>query len=392
MTTTLPHDHDGADVPPDDLAPPGDRTVPDDGPWDEPGSGPEPDPALGEAAARLRAWRATRAGTGERPARDDGGRGRSLDAAPWPAVAAAREPGEAAGTVPGAVPDAAPRPVQPDEDELAARLRARRSARHVAAAYAAAHGHPLGAHDDAGGPRRWSIGLRTAVVASVVVLVVAVVVAVVATARPDDVITLAGASAPSAAPSGSAAPTAAPSSAPESGAPAGAEGSAESSASADPPPGTVVVHVVGEVREPGLVTVPSGARVADAVAAAGGTTRRADAAALNLARAVVDGEQIRVPRPGEQLPSADGAAGPGGAEGAAGPGAGGAGTAPGTAVNLNSAGAADLEELPGIGPALAERIIAWRDENGPFTSVDELDEVSGIGPSVLGQVRDLVTL
>ena len=330
MTTTLPHDPTGADgVPP---------------------AGPEPDPEpatpLDEAAARLQAWHAVREH---------------------------REPPPGGRPAPGVTGAAAPADVDPEEDELAARLRARRSAQHVAAAYTAAHGHPLADPDAGGGRRRWSLGLRAAVVASVVVLLVAVVAAVVATARPDDVVTLAGTEASPASAATGPAPSE-PSSEPEP----------EPSASAAA--GVVVVHVVGEVREPGLVTVPTGARVADAVAAAGGTTKRADAAALNLARAVVDGEQIRVPRPGEQPQEGDETSAPGG--GADVPSE----DPSGGQVDLNTAGTAELEELPGIGPALAGRIIAWRDENGPFTSVDELDEVSGIGPSVLEQVRDLVRL
>lgn len=344
MTTTLPHDHAESSRPSDEPprtgpspgALPATHAAPPRDPGDE--AGPDDDPALHEAAARLHAWHALReeavAGAGAAPA----------------------------------------------EDELTARLRSRQSARHVAAAYAAAHGHPLGGHDDGAGPRRWTLGLRAAVVASVVVLLVAVVVAVVASARPDDVITLAE----------DAAPTAVATSAPpvEEAAAEGDPGersAPDGDAGATPPPGTVVVHVVGEVREPGLVTVPAGARVADAVAAAGGTTRRADAAALNLARAVVDGEQIRVPRPGEEPVEAVEP------EGAL-PGAGTGPNADGGVVDLNTAGATELEQLPGIGPALAGRIVAWRDEHGPFTSVDELDEVSGIGPAVLGQVRDLVRL
>ncbi|GAB6938968.1 ComEA family DNA-binding protein [Isoptericola variabilis] len=387
MTTTLPPDHGDADAPPPDPLALADARPSDARPG---GSEEGPDRALGEAAARLQAWRVLRADADAPPSAGrgpwDGREGGRLPEA-WPAV-------DLAGGQ-----DGAGRPTPDGEDELADRLRARRSARHVAAAYTAAHGHPVDGHDDGGGPRRWSIGLRAAVVASVAVLLVAVVVAVVATARPDDVITLAGASAssaasqasvgPSAAPSGASEPaggtTAATGSFPEG---AGGAGRPPGTSEAAPAPGTVVVHVVGEVREPGLVTVPAGARVADALAAAGGTTRRADAAGLNLARAVVDGEQIRVPRPGETVP-APGAV-PDGADGSATGGA--PGTSPGGAVSLNSATAADLEVLPGIGPALAGRIVAWREENGPFTSVDELDEVSGIGPSVLAQVRDLVTL
>lgn len=385
MTTTLPPDHGDADAPPPDPLALADALPRDARPGrSEAGS----DRALGEAAARLQAWRALRADAGAPPGVGrgpwDGHEGGEppVGATPWPAVGLRGGRDEASWVTPAG------------EDELADRLRARRSARHVAAAYTAAHGHPVDGHDD-GGPRRWSIGLRAAVVASVAVLLVAVVVAVVATARPDDVITLAGASASSAASAASVGPsaasepadgtTAATDSTPEGDGGAGRPPGASASA---PAPGTVVVHVVGEVREPGLVTVPVGARVADALAAAGGTTRRADAAGLNLARAVVDGEQIRVPRPGEAVP-APGAA-PDGADGSTTGGA--SSTSPGGAVSLNSATAADLEVLPGIGPALAGRIVAWREENGPFTSVDELDEVSGIGPSVLAQVRDLVTL
>ncbi|HWV77832.1 MAG TPA: ComEA family DNA-binding protein [Isoptericola sp.] len=385
MTTTLPPDHGDADAPPPDPLALADALPSDARPA---GSEGGPDRALGEAAARLQAWRALRAdaetpGAGRGPWDGREGGRLPVGATPWPAV-------DLAGGQ-----DGAGRPTPDGEDELADRLRARRSARHVAAVYTAAHGHPVDGHDDGAGPRRWSIGLRAAVVASVAVLLVAVVVAVVATARPDDVITLAGASASSAASEASGDPSAA--SEPAAGTTAatgsvragdGGAGRPPGTSEAAPAPGTVVVHVVGEVREPGLVTVPAGARVADALAAAGGTTRRADAAGLNLARAVVDGEQIRVPRPGETVPA------PGAVpDGTGGSTTGGASSAsPGGAVSLNSATAADLEVLPGIGPALAGRIVAWREENGPFTSVDELDEVSGIGPSVLAQVRDLVTL
>ncbi|MBD5787911.1 helix-hairpin-helix domain-containing protein [Cellulosimicrobium terreum] len=139
------------------------------------------------------------------------------------------------------------------------------------------------------------------------------------------------------------------------------------------------MHVVGQVADPGLVTVDAGARVADAIAAAGGAAREADLAALNLARTVTDGEQIVVPRPGEAVAAAP----PPGTDAA--PGGQGA-----QVVDLNTADASMLDELPGIGPVLAERIVVWRTDNGPFTSIDELGEVSGIGPAVLADVRDLV--
>lgn len=146
-----------------------------------------------------------------------------------------------------------------------------------------------------------------------------------------------------------------------------------------PEEATVWVHVVGEVASPGVVAMPAGARVADAVTAAGGALPGADLTALNLAAVVQDGAQIRVPAPGEEPVAAE----------AAGGGAGGGGAA-GGAVDVNAAGAAELQTLPGIGPVLAERIVAWREAHGPFASVDALLDVSGIGPAVLGQIRDLV--
>ncbi len=162
-------------------------------------------------------------------------------------------------------------------------------------------------------------------------------------------------------------------------------------ASAAAPPGTspgatpspdgdavVVVHVVGRVRHPGVRRLPVGSRVADAVAAAGGAASGADLAAVNLARVLVDGEQVRVPRPGE-APAA-GAAG----------GSGSPGAAPGAPVSLSTADASTLDTLPGIGPVLAQRIVDWRTEHGRFTTVDELAEVSGIGEKLLAQVRPLV--
>ncbi|SDQ04994.1 ComEA family DNA-binding protein [Quadrisphaera sp. DSM 44207] len=158
----------------------------------------------------------------------------------------------------------------------------------------------------------------------------------------------------------------------------------------------VVVHVVGQVVAPGLVRLPAGARVADAVEAAGGLTGDADTSRTNLARPLVDGEQVQVPRPGEELTTppvsvpaagATGGAG-GGAAGAAAPG----GVAASGPVSLTSATAADLDALPGIGPVLAERILQWREEHGGFTSVDELAEVAGIGDTLLERLRPLVTV
>ena len=143
----------------------------------------------------------------------------------------------------------------------------------------------------------------------------------------------------------------------------------------------LVVHVVGRVRRPGLVRLPPGSRVADAIAAAGGAREEADLSALNLARPLVDGEQVHVPAPGELVTPAPGPAGPGAAVGAG-----------GALVDVNTADLAGLDTLPGVGPVLAQRIVDWRTEHGRFTSVDELGEVSGIGDKLLAQLRPRVTL
>lgn len=144
-------------------------------------------------------------------------------------------------------------------------------------------------------------------------------------------------------------------------------------------PSVVVVHVIGAVRKPGLVRLGAGARVDDAIAAAGGAKSAKALATVNLARLVVDGEQIVV-----------GASQ--GAQAATGPGVQGSVGNAGPMVSINAATAAQLEELPGVGPVLAQRIVDWRQANGPFRSVEELGEVSGIGSSILDQLRSKVTL
>ena len=151
--------------------------------------------------------------------------------------------------------------------------------------------------------------------------------------------------------------------------------------------GTIVVHVSGAVANPGVVSVPSGARVADAVAAAGGVDRSADVTAINLAAPLADGDQVVVPQ----------AAGSGGGgpaiAGTPSVGVGGS-SAEGTGdkVALNLAGPADLETLPGVGPVLASRIIAHRQANGPFQAVEDLLDVPGIGEATLAGFRDLVVV
>jgi competence protein ComEA len=135
---------------------------------------------------------------------------------------------------------------------------------------------------------------------------------------------------------------------------------------------TVVVSVVGLVARPGLVTLPAGARVADALDAAGGLLPEADPASVNLAAVVADGQQLTVGVPG--VP----AAAPDAVPGSTGP------------LDLNTAGVAELDALPGIGPVLAQRIVDHRTREGPFTSVDQLDDVPGIGPAIAAELAELV--
>lgn len=181
----------------------------------------------------------------------------------------------------------------------------------------------------------------------------------------------------------------------EEGGAAGAGGNgADDSGANGASSGMVTVHVAGAVASPGLVTVPAGSRVGDAIEQAGGPRPGAQTDAVNLARVLTDGEQIRVPAEGEEvtMPPADGGgAGSAGGSGAGGGGVGGGGASSGL-VNLNTASAAELETLPGIGPALAGRIIDHRAAIGRFRSVDELDDVSGIGPATLQRLRPLVTV
>lgn len=151
-----------------------------------------------------------------------------------------------------------------------------------------------------------------------------------------------------------------------------------------PPPPPLVVHVAGAVLRPGLVESVEGARVSEVVAAAGGLRPDADASRLNLAARVVDGTRLYVPVLGESTPpppvSAEGSA-------AAGPGDGSPVDAP---LDLNSATAEQLDDLPGVGPATAAAIVAYRSRNGRFATVEDLAEVRGIGPAKLEALRPLV--
>lgn len=155
----------------------------------------------------------------------------------------------------------------------------------------------------------------------------------------------------------------------------------------------VVVSVVGLVHTPGLVTLAPGARIADALKAAGGTTDGADTIGLNMARQVGDGEQIVVgiaPVKGQPTVLGSSVSSGSAAPGAPGTASGPAKSAPAEVINLNTATVQQLDTLPGIGPVTAAAIVAWRDANGKFTSVDQLAKVDGIGPARLEKLRPLV--
>jgi len=155
------------------------------------------------------------------------------------------------------------------------------------------------------------------------------------------------------------------------GATAGVGGTARSSATG----ATIYVHILGAVAKPGLYLLTDGDRAVDLVAAAGGFTDAADLSGLNLARPLVDGEQILVPNVGEApaVPAA------------------GSATAGGK-VNINTADETALETLPRVGPAMAKRIIDWRTKNGRFTALEDLMSVTGVGEKTFDSLKDLVTL
>lgn len=304
-----------------------------------------------------------------------GGRGADVEPAAEPGVDATGRAGggdvEAAGDPEGGAG------VDTDADDLSDRWRAGALAR-VGDLYAGTYGHPL-AHG-AAPRRRWAVPLRAALGAALAVGLVGGAVAAHALAAPDTA-QVAEPLPEVAGPDGDgtqATPTAAgqttaDASASEPGAQVAGGGTATTDAA------VLVVHVVGQVVAPGVVRLAVGSRVADAVEAAGGPTEAADLAALNLARVLVDGEQVHVPRPGELpvvAPDAQVATSPG--QGAS------------TLLDLNAADVAALDALPGIGPVLAERVVSWRTEHGRFTDVEELGEVSGIGPTLLGRLRPLV--
>jgi competence protein ComEA len=144
----------------------------------------------------------------------------------------------------------------------------------------------------------------------------------------------------------------------------------------------IVVDVVGRVARPGVYRLPSGSRVDDAVRAAGGAVAGQDLSSINLARKLIDGEQVAV-----------GVAGAVAGGGAAASGAGGTGASGSSGpIDLNSATAAQLDSLPGVGPVLAQRIVDWRTQHGRFDSVDQLQSVTGVGASKFADLRPLVAV
>jgi competence protein ComEA len=151
-------------------------------------------------------------------------------------------------------------------------------------------------------------------------------------------------------------------------------GSTAAAPAISPSSGSIVVAVQGKVHKPGLFRLPTGSRVADAVDAAGGALPEVDLTGVNLARKLTDGELVVI---GETPPPEAAGAGP---------------SAAGGKVDLNTATLAQLDGLPGIGPALAQRIIDYRTAHDGFRSVDELREVSGIGEAKFSQIKDLVTV
>lgn len=255
------------------------------------------------------------------------------------------------------------------EDEHVADRWRRGVARRARRIYESAHGNPIS--DEAKG-MRWALDPRVAVALAVILLAVGgVVLWSMRTPSGAEVGTMGG-DLPG---SGTASPSASP----------------DSEADAWTSDGDVVVHVAGHVARPGLQVLPGGSRVNDAIEAGGGFLADASQDDLNLARVLVDGEQVYVP--GLDNPDA-----PGGESGdSAVEGLGDSEDDRGvgghkTKINVNRADAQQLEELPGVGPVLAERIEQYRESNGPFIVLDDLQKVSGIGPSLMGKLAEVATV
>lgn len=155
-------------------------------------------------------------------------------------------------------------------------------------------------------------------------------------------------------------------------------GASNPAPAADDAPVTLVVHVDGFVANPGVYELADGSRVADAIEAAGGLSDGADTTSLNLAAPLADGEKVHVPEEGEELPSGATEGGAGVAQGSVGP------------VNINTAGVAELDALPGVGESTALAIIEDRERNGPFTAPEDLMRVSGIGEKKYAKLEGMI--
>jgi competence protein ComEA len=160
------------------------------------------------------------------------------------------------------------------------------------------------------------------------------------------------------------------------------EAEAQQATPAATPEPAIVVYISGAVRVPDVYRLPAGARIKDVVLAAGGLADDADAAAINLAARLADEQHIHVPRLGEAPPQPATAAEGGAPSGEQ--------NEQGALIDLNQADVNDLEALPGVGQAIAERIVAYREANGPFASVDDLKQVKGIGPALFEKIAPLV--
>jgi competence protein ComEA len=163
----------------------------------------------------------------------------------------------------------------------------------------------------------------------------------------------------------------------------------DASPAASPTP-DVMVYVCGAVRTPGVVRLPAGARVTDALQLAGGPTGRAELAAVNLAAPVADGQQILVPERGAPVvasaPASSGSSGSALGVSSAG------GTTPGALININTASLEELDALDGVGPSTAQKIIDYRTENGGFKTIEDIKEVSGIGDAKFAAMKDQITV
>lgn len=281
-------------------------------------------------------------------------------------------------------------PSRPDPDAISPRALARRH-RPLEVPRGPVFELPSSLRDSRWAPSR-SAALGVVLVVAVVVAVFGLRVWLTGSGSGDAIGARAGEPAPSGVSRGTSTLARASPTGSGSGGPVGSGGSSPG-ASGAAAGGVLVVHVVGQVAKPGVYRMAAGARVADAVTSAGGATRSADLAAVNLARLLVDGEQIVVPRPGESVAAPPGAVVPGAGGGTGGGAAGGAAGGPGGGkVSLNTADLSALDTLPGVGPVLAQRILDWRTEHGRFTTVEELGEVSGIGEKLLAQLTPKVTL